>query len=194
MKNIIKEIIFFLIIFILYYLMCQLSYMCITNNLGKLPYEIIYLCTGLLFISIIIAIFYLGGINKLKDEYTSKFLGKGKCNPSLLQCSDKGMIPENSQYLPEKNSLFEVAPAKLCAEGGWYMNQGDSTTAKTCQKFYNSKEGQKQMDQFHCSNCGYQGLFHGLPANHMKYTPQSGDDWKNKQCSELGSISPNGIF
>lgn len=70
------------------------------------------------------------------------------------------------------NFTFELSPAKK------YCNRYLAPTGPEADFFYNTKEGQEQLDSMCCG-----GGFGGRPVQYH-YTPESNDDWQSDRCKE----------
>ena len=70
------------------------------------------------------------------------------------------------------NFTFELSPAKK------YCNRYLAPTGPEADFFYNTKEGQEQLDSMCCG-----GGFSGRPV-HYSYTPESNDEWECDRCKK----------
>ena len=112
------------------------------------------------------------------------------------------MAKNNENYIFKGKDLLEITPAKTC-RGGPYMFQGDSPTARRCQKMWGTAQGRDKLQRVLCLNGDYQkdsGYVTGekilpgtLPPNNpwgdglypnnfqlgFHYTPDTAFDWSN---------------
>ena len=174
MKHTTTEILYFIVIFILFFLITKFALFINTTN--KINIDLSLLISSLIFTGLIIVFYYLSGLTDCTDHY------------GIMPNSN---MKKNVSSPTVGNDLFQVTPGKLY-RGGAYMFQGNSPQAKGYRKFVESPEGKEQLNRYQCS--GFPGLYNGYPGKDFVYSSQSDDSWSNSQCNTLGVISPNGIF
>lgn len=86
------------------------------------------------------------------------------------------LIYSGNNFSSQKDDfLFELTPAKIC-DGGAYMATS-GWRRDFCNKYMNTKEGQKDYSMFNSS-----GGFVGRPLNNKKFNGYNGPGYKEGDC------------
>ena len=133
-KKTTREIIYFILVFLLFFLLSKVSEFWI--NKTQLKSDIVFLIVGAVYTLIIVAIFFLAKLQSTEGYYP---IGSA-CNA--------------------KNAFWDVSDAAKC-KGGPFFWQGDSETAKMCRAMAQTPEGMVALSGYNCPT-GYVGQ-PGLP-------------------------------
>lgn len=175
-KNIISNIGFFLLAFVLYigivYLTKGSIYTFEKSSVSKM---VVLLFAGVYTLA-------LFGYIQLFNPFCSEGYQYDyqKCDGRPCGCSGEDQV-------------WAITPAKRCL-GGPYMSQGNTQRGRACREFARTQKGRNEIGRYECE-VGY----NGMPGKRFEFTPISNAEYKNERCMPKNKpfacdVDNNGIF
>ena len=129
MSSTLKQILFYLLIFLIYVLFTYVTRFSICSFEKSLMSKFVFVLTGI-FLTLVIYLF---------ERLLKPFNSESYCN----SCRPN-------------SKPWDISPAKLCSPGP-YTWQGSSQRARMCRALYSTPEGRKSIDRLDCGS-GYHGV------------------------------------